>query len=71
MNIVIISVIDTSIFGIAFSLFVMLGSEASNSLVTDNSLKYKIVKKVFQINLPLESISWKSFCFLINLIKNK
>ena len=63
MNVVVIGVIDTSILSIAFGLFVMLGSKCSDSLVADNSLKYKIVKVVSRSNLPLESIVWKSFCF--------
>ena len=61
MNIVIISVINTSIFGVAFRLFMMMGSKASNGLVTNYSLKSQNVKVVFRKNLPLESTSWKSF----------
>ena len=44
VNIVIISVINTCVSCIVFSLFMMFGTEASNGLVTNDSLIDKKIK---------------------------
>ena len=48
MDVVIIGVVYTGVFSISFSLFVMLSSKGSNSLVTNDSLNTKHKKVRFE-----------------------